>query len=114
MPEPLSWHGVCSLAVSPPTIAEEKELAMNETASSMTGSSATQTAHDTIERAHDTVERATQTAHRAVDRASEGARRLSVSGQELTDELGAYVSTHPVQTLAIALATGFILGRLMR
>ena len=86
---------------------------MSETTSSI-GATATQTAHDTIERAHDTVDRATQTAHRAVDRASDSARRLTVSGQELTDELGAYVNTHPVQTLAIALATGFILGRLRR
>lgn len=75
---------------------------------------ATQQAHDTIERTHDTVERARETAHKAVDRASASARRLSASGQELTDELGAYVSAHPVQTLAIALATGFVLGRLMR
>jgi ElaB/YqjD/DUF883 family membrane-anchored ribosome-binding protein len=86
---------------------------MSEMTGSM-GTTATQTAHDTIERAHDTVERATHTAHRAVDRASDSARRLSVSGQQLSDELGAYVNAHPVQTLAIALATGFILGRLMR
>jgi ElaB/YqjD/DUF883 family membrane-anchored ribosome-binding protein len=75
---------------------------------------ATQQAHDTIERANDTVERAADTAHRAVDRASAGARRLTLSGQQLTDELGAYVSAHPVQTLAAALVTGIILGRLMR
>ena len=76
---------------------------------------ATQQAHDTMERAHDDpVERAADTAHRAVDRASAGARRLSVSGQQLTNELGAYVSAHPVQTLAVALVTGIILGRLMR
>lgn len=73
-----------------------------------------QQAHDTIERANDTVERAADTAHRAVDRASAGARRLSLSGQQLTDELGAYVSAHPVQTLAAALVTGIILGRMMR
>ncbi|MGQ0750738.1 MAG: DUF883 family protein [Betaproteobacteria bacterium] len=86
---------------------------MSEMTGSM-GTTATQTAHDTIERAHDTVERATQTAHRAVDRASDSARRFTDSGQQMTDELGAYVNAHPVQTLAIALATGFILGRLMR
>jgi ElaB/YqjD/DUF883 family membrane-anchored ribosome-binding protein len=75
---------------------------------------ATQHAHDTIERAHDTVERATDTAHRAVDRASASARRLTASGQELSNELGTYVTAHPVQTLAVAFAAGFVLGRLMR
>jgi ElaB/YqjD/DUF883 family membrane-anchored ribosome-binding protein len=79
-----------------------------------TTAAATQTAHDTIERAHDTVERATQSAHRAVDRAAESARRWSVTGQQLGDDFGTYISAHPVQTVAIALATGFILGRLMR
>ena len=79
-----------------------------------TTASATQHAHDTIERAHDKVERATQSAHRVVDRAAESARRLSVTGQQLTDDLGTYVSAHPLQTLAVALATGFVLGRLMR
>ena len=83
---------------------------MNET----TTASATQTAHSTIDRAHETVERATQSAHRAVDLASERARQLTVYGQQLTDELSGYISGHPLQTLAIALATGFILGRLMR
>lgn len=79
-----------------------------------TTATATQHAHETIERAHDTVERATESAHRAVDRAGESARRLTASGQQLTNELGTYVSAHPVQTLAIAFATGFMLGRLMR
>jgi len=76
--------------------------------------SATQHAHDTIERTHDTVERARDTAHKVVDRASAGARRLSASGQQVSNELGTYMSAHPIQTLAIALATGFVLGRLMR
>lgn len=76
--------------------------------------SASEQAHETIERAHDIVERATETAHRAVDRASDSARRLSTSGQQLNTELNHYISAHPLQTLALALATGFILGRLMR
>lgn len=79
-----------------------------------TTASASEQAHRTIEQAHDVVERATETAHRAVDRASDSARRLSTSGQQLTSELNNYISAHPVQTLALALATGFILGRLMR
>lgn len=79
-----------------------------------TTAAATQRAHETIDRAHDTVERATESAHRVVDRASESARRLTASGEQLTNELGTYVSAHPVQTLAIAFATGFMLGRLMR
>ena len=79
-----------------------------------TTSAATEHAHETIEHAHDMVERATATAHRAVDRASDSARHLSTSGQHLTTELNTYISAHPLQTLALALATGFILGRLMR
>lgn len=66
------------------------------------------------ERSHETVERATDTAHRAIDRASATAQRLSTSGEQLSEEVGAYVSAHPVQTLLVALATGFVLGRLMR
>jgi ElaB/YqjD/DUF883 family membrane-anchored ribosome-binding protein len=79
-----------------------------------TTDTAAQRAHESIDRAHDTVERATTGAHRVVDRASDTARRLTTSGQQLTDELGTYVNAHPVQTLAIAFATGFMLGRLMR
>lgn len=79
-----------------------------------TTETATQFGHESIDRAHDTVERATAGAHRVLDRASEGARRLTDSGQQLTHELGSYVNAHPVQTLAIAFATGFMLGRLMR
>lgn len=79
-----------------------------------TTEAATERAHETIDRAHDTVERATASAHRVVDRASENARRWAASGQQLSTELGSYVSAHPVQTLAIAFATGFMLGRLLR
>lgn len=79
-----------------------------------TTEAATERAHDTIDRAHETVERATVGAHRVVDRASDSARRLAASGQQISTELGTYVNAHPVQTLAIAFATGFMLGRLMR
>jgi ElaB/YqjD/DUF883 family membrane-anchored ribosome-binding protein len=92
----------------PPLHSRERTNAMDEI------TTATQHAHDTIERTHDTVERARDTAHKVVDRASASAQRLSASGQQLSDDLGTYMSAHPVQTLAIALATGFVLGRLMR
>lgn len=72
-----------------------------------------------------TVDRIASGAHRAVDRmasaATSAANHLNMSGEELlaakdrwTQVCGTYVKDHPLTSLGIAVAAGFVLSRLIR
>jgi len=72
-----------------------------------------------------TVDRIASGAHQAVDRiasaASSAANHLNVSGEDLlaakdrwTQTCSTYVKDHPLTSLGIAVAAGFVLSRLVR
>lgn len=74
--------------------------------------------------AHDTVERVAERAHEVVDRAKDAASRTadnlsSRSGQmgEMTDEwvetARSYMQQHPVATITMAVAAGFLLSKIL-
>jgi ElaB/YqjD/DUF883 family membrane-anchored ribosome-binding protein len=88
---------------------------------------ASSSAHETIDRmsaaARPGVDRVASTAHRAVDRmagmASQAADTLSVQGQKLKDAQGrvmansrTYVRDHPIASIGIAVAAGFLISRI--
>jgi ElaB/YqjD/DUF883 family membrane-anchored ribosome-binding protein len=92
------------------------------------GSNGVNSAHNTINKAADAarpaVDRIANGAHQAVDRlaevASSAADSLSVRGAQirdaqarLTTEARNYVSAHPLATVGIAVAAGFLLSRLL-
>lgn len=69
--------------------------------------------------------RAAQAAHEAIDsiseRSAEAEERLraararaSVRGQEISEDVTAYVNKNPLTSLGIAVAAGFVLGALFR
>ena len=75
--------------------------------------------------AHDTVDRAARGAHDAVDRFAEkaggAAERMGAKGEKFTEtkerlmtQTRTYVQTHPVASIGIAVAAGFLLSSLMR
>ena len=75
--------------------------------------------------AHDTVDRAARGAHDTVDRLAEKASRAAASLDAKSGDLGekkdrlmaetrSYVQTHPVASIGIAVAAGFLLSRLLR
>lgn len=88
---------------------------------------ATSSAHETIDRvsaaARPGVDRVASTAHRAVDRmagmASQAADSLTVQSQKLKDAQGkmmatsrTYVRDHPIASIGIAVAAGFLISRM--
>jgi ElaB/YqjD/DUF883 family membrane-anchored ribosome-binding protein len=91
------------------------------------GSNSVNSAHNTINKAADAarpaVDRIASGAHQAVDRlaevASTAADTLSVRGAQirdaqakLTGQARSYVSAHPLATVGIAVAAGFLISRL--
>ena len=89
---------------------------------------ATVAAHRTIDSASDkarpALDQIVSGAHVAVDRASVAAThaagtlgvkgdQLNVSGQKLMDHAEGYVRQHPVASLGMAVAAGYILSRLL-
>lgn len=84
--------------------------------------------HNTINKAADAarpaVDRIAESAHSAVDRlatvASSAAESLSVRGAQIRDaqervttQARSYISAHPLATVGIAVAAGFLLSRLL-
>ncbi len=91
------------------------------------GSNSVNTAHNTINKAADAVrpavDRVASSAHSAVDRiadvAASAADTLSVRSAQLRDaqakltgQARGYVSAHPLASVGIAVAAGFLLSRL--
>lgn len=66
----------------------------------------------------DTVKRVTTAAHETIDRAADAATsvadRVASSGDRLYAECRAYMNENPAKALGIAVAIGFLLGRLSR
>ena len=79
---------------------------------------AQRTAHDTVDRAargaHDTVDRMADAASRAASRMSEGSEKFSETRDRMMAQTRSYVQTHPIATIGIAVAAGFLLSRLLR
>lgn len=75
-------------------------------------------AHETVDRAargvHDTVDRFADAANRTVERMNEGSGKFNETRDRLMAETRSYVQTHPIATIGIAVAAGFLLSRIMR
>lgn len=75
-------------------------------------------AHDTVDRAargaHETVDRMADAAARAAQRMNEGGEKFSETRDRVMAQTRSYVQTHPVATIGIAVAAGFLLSRLLR
>lgn len=76
------------------------------------------TAHDTVDRAargaHDTVDRVADVASRTMDSLGERSGQLNETKDRMLAQTRAYVQMHPVATIGIAVAAGFLLSRLLR
>ncbi|HEY1326403.1 MAG TPA: hypothetical protein VGI14_05660 [Casimicrobiaceae bacterium] len=70
-----------------------------------------QTASESVDRWSDAAQ---DTVQRVSDNASEYASRLGERGARLADDTRDYISAHPMRTLAIAAAAGFLIGRMLR
>ena len=75
-------------------------------------------AHDTVDRAargvHDTVDRLAGAASRATESLGEGGERFAETKERVMAQTRTYVQTHPVATIGIAVAAGFLLSRILR
>lgn len=75
-------------------------------------------AHDTVDRAargvHDTVDRVAEVASRTAASLGERSEQLNETKERMLAQTRAYVQMHPVATIGIAVAAGFLLSRLMR
>jgi len=77
------------------------------------------------ESAHPVTDRASRAAHEAVDAVSERgghaeerlratSQRASERGSDIVGQVGGYVREHPVTSLGIAVAAGFLIGSILR
>lgn len=69
------------------------------------------TAEDAVERASDA---ASGYVNQAASAASEYADRLTGTTERLMEDARDYIGAHPLRTLGIAAAAGFLIGRMMR
>ena len=73
--------------------------------------------HEPVERAasgaHDTVDKIADASHRAADAVSEKGAQLKETQEEWLKEVREYVNEHPMQSVGIAVAGGFLLSRLL-
>ncbi|MCG5502090.1 DUF883 family protein [Ectothiorhodospira lacustris] len=63
--------------------------------------------------AHETVDRIADAGHHAADAVSEKGTQLKEAQEEWLKDLREYVNEHPVQSVGIAVAGGFLLSRLL-
>ncbi|HEX7046049.1 MAG TPA: hypothetical protein VF275_00560 [Gammaproteobacteria bacterium] len=75
------------------------------------------TAHDTVDRAargvHDTVDRLADAATRATSSFGEKGEQFAETKERWMAQTRTYVQTHPVASIGIAVAAGFLLSRLL-
>lgn len=75
-------------------------------------------AHEKVDRAargvHDTVDRLADVAGRATESFGEHGEKLTEQKERLMAQTRTYVQTHPVATIGIAVAAGFLLSRILR
>lgn len=76
------------------------------------------TAHETVNRAargaHETVDRLADAAERTAQRMSEKGEQFSETRDRVMAQTRSYVQSHPIATIGIAVAAGFLLSRLLR
>jgi ElaB/YqjD/DUF883 family membrane-anchored ribosome-binding protein len=68
-------------------------------------------ARETVDRLADT---AAETVERVSDSASQYASRFAETRERLLEDARDYIAAHPLRTLSIAAAAGFLIGRMMR
>ena len=68
--------------------------------------------NETTARAHGAVDQVAAAAAPAAQWLEEQSETLSASGEKLLDSTCKYVAAHPLQSLGMALATGYLVGRL--
>jgi ElaB/YqjD/DUF883 family membrane-anchored ribosome-binding protein len=75
-------------------------------------------AHEAVDRFAPNVDRLTNRAHQTIDSTAQWAqttaRRVSDTTTQYADEWSEYVRQRPLASVGIALAVGYVLGRLMR
>lgn len=75
-------------------------------------------AHDTVDRAargvHDTVDRLADVADRTTETLGERTEQLNETKERVVAQARSYVQMHPVASLGIAVAAGFLLSALLR
>lgn len=75
------------------------------------------TAHDTVERvadrAHDTVDKMAGAASRAADNLGERGEQFSEYSDRAIVQARTYMQEHPIATIGIAVATGFLLSKIL-
>lgn len=75
-------------------------------------------AHSTTERvagaAHETVDHLAEHAAQAEERVRRGTERAETYGKDAADSVTRYVQEHPLASLGIAAAAGFVLSALLR
>ena len=85
---------------------------------SSSGTQAAEAAHSAVNRAaaaaHDAVEGAAKAVAPAAEWLGEQGETLLTLQQKLMREVNQYISEHPVQSVAIAAAAGFLLSQLLR
>ena len=64
--------------------------------------------------ASETVDRWSSAAQDTMDTASDYAGQLSERGERLLDDARDYIGAHPLATIGMAAAAGFLIGRMMR
>ncbi len=78
---------------------------------------AAEAAHPAIDRmassAHDAVSRADEAASQATDAVARAGNKAGVKGEELYAAGAGYMRDHPVLTIGAAVATGYLLSRLL-
>lgn len=63
--------------------------------------------------AHETVDKIADATHQAADAISEKGAQLQDLQEEWLENVRVYINDHPVQSVGIALAGGFLLSRLL-
>ena len=69
---------------------------------------------ETTARAHGAVDQVAAAAAPAAQWLEEQSETLSASGEKLLDSTCKYVAAHPLQSLGMALAAGYLISRLTR
>ena len=70
--------------------------------------------NDTTARAHGAVDQVADAAAPAAQWLEEQSEALTASGEKLLDGTCKYVAAHPLQSLGMALAAGYLISRLTR
>lgn len=75
-------------------------------------------AHETVDRAargaHDTVDKLAEKASRAASTLGDKGEQLGEQKDRIVAKTRTYVETHPVASIGIAVAAGFLLSRILR